>query len=93
MSNLVVHKVKSHGAPAPGSSAEDGAPRTATQDKFVCKVCSQRFQRKAQLSAHEEAKHGLVKTQTAGRSKSAQHRAKTEPKPLVMVRRFLLNLN
>lgn len=55
MSNLVVHKVKCHGQPAPGST---GGARTATQDKFVCKVCSQRFQRKAQLTLHEERVHG-----------------------------------
>lgn len=75
MSNLVVHKVKCHGQPAPGSQS---GPRTATQEKFVCKLCNERFQRKAQLVSHEEDKHNIVKSQSFS-SRSKQIRGRPDP--------------
>ena len=60
MSNLMVHKLKSHGQ----ASEEVTAPskRSAAKDRFSCPLCGDKFQKRARLTSHEEEKHNLVRS-------------------------------
>lgn len=52
MSNLVVHKFKSHGQALPTNRLTGSC-----EAKFVCQMCGQKFQKRNHLLVHEEAKH------------------------------------
>lgn len=91
MSNLVVHKSKSHAEQAgveqqqpqqpvanqvnsfankvDQADAEESATtarRTSSRiEKFCCKICGDRFRKKALLNSHEEDAHSLFRTAAA----------------------------
>lgn len=66
MSNLVVHKMKLHGQASPA----DGTTRAAQTDKFSCKLCNEKFPKKAFLTLHEEQTHNLIKSRSSSNRKN-----------------------
>lgn len=58
MSNLMVHKSKSHGH---ASEIPLSLKTTTNKDKFNCRVCGEKFQKRAHLNSHEEDEHQLFR--------------------------------
>lgn len=83
MSNLVVHKMKLHGQASP----VDGTQRTAQADKFSCKLCGEKFPKKALLTLHEEHSHDMIKTKTSNSRKNRVPISNGKPPP--QVKQFL----
>ena len=75
MSNLVVHKMKLHGQASP----TEGTVRAANPDKFSCKLCDEKFSKKAYLTLHEGQKHNMVKNKSQAGRKSRAHAEKAKP--------------
>lgn len=73
MSNLVVHKMKLHGQTTP----IEATARTVQADKFSCKLCGEKFPKKASLNLHEEQKHNLIKSKSSS-SRRSRMSASTE---------------
>ena len=59
MSNLMVHKSKSHGH---ASEVPTSLKTTTNKEKFSCRVCGEKFQKRAHLYSHEEDEHQLVRS-------------------------------
>lgn len=58
--------MKLHGQASP----VDGTQRTAQTDKFSCKLCGEKFPKKALLTLHEEHRHDMIKTKTSNNRKN-----------------------
>ena len=80
MSNLVVHKFKSHGQ----SGHITTRPQRTAQSKLACTICGQTFAKKALLTAHQLSKHN-----TKSRSKTVS-RVKKSSEATVQVTNHLV---
>ncbi|KAI9558792.1 hypothetical protein GHT06_015581 [Daphnia sinensis] len=59
-------RMKLHGQTSPA----DGTTGAAQTDKFSCKLCNEKFSKKAFLTLHEEQTHSLVKSRSSSSRKN-----------------------